>query len=221
MKINNILFDLDGTLLDTAPDLASALNSLLEKYGMIALPHPVVRPTVSHGSKGMLKLAFDIEDDHENFNTLREELLNIYAKNVCVNTVPFPGIEDVLEYIKENKLSWGIVTNKPGFLTEPLLKNFAFNADTKCVVSGDTVENAKPHPEPLLHACKLMKCEPKESLYIGDAERDIEAGRRAGMTTLIARYGYISEEENIDDWNAHGIIDDPKEIITWLEKNKQ
>lgn len=216
MKITTVLFDLDGTLLDTAPDLAVALNTLLKNHGRAPLPFSKIRPVVSHGAKGLIHLGFNIDDTDSRFALLREELLNIYQQNLCKETQLFDGIESVLNYIDVNSLCWGIITNKPAFLTEPLVDQINFNPKPKCVISGDTLSKCKPDPEPLLHACKLINVIPEECVYIGDAERDIIAGKRAGMQTIIANYGYLSFHDQSDTWKADAIINQSLEILDWL-----
>lgn len=212
-----VLFDLDGTLLDTAPDLAYALNTVLENHGRPALPYASIRPVASHGTKGLLQLGFNIDETDQNFINLRDEILAVYAQHLSDQTKVFAGIDEVLTYIDKNNLQWGIVTNKPGWLTEPLLKQLNLFEKTVCVVSGDTTTNRKPHPEPLLHACTLLQCKPQQCIYVGDAQRDIEAGINAGMKTLIAAYGYIAETDHPHTWGADAIIQSPLEIIEWLD----
>lgn len=216
-SITTVLFDLDGTLLDTAPDLAFTLNTVLEKNHRPPLPYNMIRATASHGAKGLLQLGFDIEDAHPDFVKLRDQFLAVYQNHLCVETKLFPKINKALSFIEENNLRWGIVTNKPGWLTEPLLKQLNLFDRAACVVSGDTIEKRKPHPEPMWHACKLLNCQSEQCVYIGDAERDIEAGKRAGMHTLIAMYGYIARTDTPQNWGADATINNPLEIIDWLK----
>ena len=218
MKITTVLFDLDGTLLDTAPDLAFALNTLLKNHGRAPLPFSKIRSVASHGAKGLIHLGFDIDNTDLRFALLREELLTIYQQNLCKETQLFDGMESVLNYIETNNLSWGIITNKPTFLTEPLVDKIIFNSKPTCVISGDSVSKCKPDPEPLLHACKLLNVIPEECVYIGDAERDIIAGKRAGMLTIIAGYGYLSLHDQIDSWKADAVIENPNSLIDWLSE---
>lgn len=216
--INTILFDLDGTLLDTAPDLAHALNTTLINNQRPPLPFEIIRPVVSHGAKGLLELGFNINEHHADFIKLRDELLHVYRQTLAVHTKLFPEIEQVLNFITENNLHWGIVTNKPGWLTEPLLKELNLFTQAACVVSGDTLTKRKPDPAPMWHACELINRKPEHCIYIGDAERDIEAGKRAGMRTLVAMYGYIATTDTPHTWGADGMIQCPSEIIEWLRK---
>jgi len=217
--IKAVLFDLDGTLLDTAPDLAAALNTLFKNHGKSPLPFESIRPAASHGSRALIGLGFDIDDNPSLFAKLRDEFFKHYSENLKVHTKPFPGIEEVIHYIEEQGLKWGVVTNKPAAFTEPLLAEFSFTQHVSCVISGDSVSNRKPHPEPLLAAVKQLGCDAKECLYVGDAKNDIDAGHNAGMKTLIAKYGYITENDNIDEWNATGIINNVPELKQWIAKH--
>ena len=216
--ISSIFFDLDGTLADTAPDLATALNQILQERGKPTLPLETIRPAVSLGGNAMIKLVFAIEEDDPEFADLRQRFLEIYHERLHQDTHVFPGIGKALDYIEANNMIWGVITNKPEWLTHPIMEQLNLTQRTACIVSGDTTEFRKPHPGPMLYACELAKCAPETSLYVGDALRDIEAGRAAGMKTLIADYGYIAKDENPDTWNADGSISEPEEIIAWLEK---
>ena len=214
--IKTVLFDLDGTLIDTAPDMAAALDMLCEEADQPVLPFEKVRPVVSDGSVALIKLAFgDSLDDHR-LQHLKQRYLDIYMENICKHSVPFKGILEVLEHLETNGMNWGVVTNKPGWLTLPLMDSLDLKHRASSIVSGDTTENRKPHPEPMHLACNEAASESHECLYVGDALRDIEAGINAGMKTLVARYGYIKEQENINDWGADAIIDSPEEILLHL-----
>ena len=210
--IKTVLFDLDGTLADTAIDLANALNAIRVLHNMSALPLKTIRPTVSLGGNAMIKLAFGLEENDVGFTEIRDQFLNHYRENIAAETVLFSGMEQVLNSLEENNIKWGIVTNKTSWLTEPLLKALSLDERCACVVSGDTTKERKPHPAPIIYACDLMKSEPGSTVYIGDAQRDIEAGRRAGTKTLIALYGYIDEDENPESWQADGMVTTPLEI---------
>lgn len=216
--IANVFFDLDGTLADTAPDLAAALNQILQEKNIPVMSLETIRPSVSLGGNAMIKLAFSIEEDDPEFEDLRKRFLEIYHERLHQDTHVFPGIEKVLDYLEDKNIIWGVVTNKPEWLTNPVMEQLKLTQRAACIVSGDTTEHRKPHPGPMLHACEIAQCSPEKSLYIGDASRDIEAGRAAGMKTLTAVYGYISKDENPDEWNADGSISKPEEIIDWLEK---
>ena len=210
--IKTILFDLDGTLADTAPDLSNALNEIRQIHSKPKLSFDTIRPTVSLGGNAMIELAFGLKEGDENFEVIRNQFLEQYLNNIAHETQLFDGMEDVIRSIEADKRKWGIVTNKTSWLTDPLVKELELDQRAACVVSGDTTPYRKPHPAPLLHACELTQSDPAKTVYIGDAERDIEAGRRAGTKTLIAMYGYISEDETPADWQADGMIDTPYEI---------
>jgi len=217
--IKTILFDLDGTLVDTAPDLSETLNQLLIKHNRPVRSHESIRPHVSHGAVAMLKFAFGVSEEEIEFATLREEFLDIYENHLCHQSQLFDGMNEVLEYIEGKDLSWGVVTNKPDFLTQPLMQELALDKRSACIISGDTLPQRKPDPAPMLHAAELVGSQVRECVYVGDAERDIVAGNRAGMHTLIARYGYIEKNDNPDQWHADGSISKPIELIDWLEVN--
>lgn len=215
-KIRTVLFDLDGTLADTAPDLAYALNTLLVEQGQPALAFDTVRPHVSHGGLALIKLGFGLSPGDEGFTPLRQRLLEIYEANLTRETDLFPGMAELLAWIETNKMTWGVVTNKPEWLTQPLLEQLNLLHRAASVVSGDTVTNRKPHPEPMLLACKHTGSHSAECLYVGDAERDIEAGRNAGMRTIIVNYGYIGEDDQPGSWGADAMVETPEDIINWL-----
>jgi N-acetyl-D-muramate 6-phosphate phosphatase len=215
--IRTVLFDLDGTLADTAPDLAAALNKVLVEEGHAPLPYPLIRPVASHGSAALIRLGFSKEPGDAGFAGLRERLLAHYAEHVCRDTRVFPGVPELLDELQARGICWGIVTNKPAFLTNPLIARLELSHRPACVVSGDTTPNRKPHPEPMLHACAIARAQASESLYIGDAERDIQAGREAGMKTLVALYGYIGENEDPTQWGADGMINAPLDILSWID----
>ena len=214
--ITTVLFDLDGTLADTGPDLADALNVVLAERNQPTLPYDRVRPHVSHGANAMLKLGFGLTPDHDGFLPLRERFLAIYRDNIARHTRLFPGMDTVLDTLEARQLRWGVVTNKPGWLTEPLMRELGLAHRAACIVSGDTTANRKPHPEPMLYACRVTASLAPQCLYIGDARRDIEAGRRAGMATLAALFGYIGEDDLPEQWGADDMIEKPEQILEWL-----
>lgn len=217
-NINNVLFDLDGTLADTAPDLAYALNQLLQEQGEPALPLETIRPTVSQGGIFMVSQFLHIDQEDEAFPALRQRFLDIYSSNLANETALFPGMQQVLDRLEADNISWGIVTNKVSWLTDPLMRALGLEQRAGCIVSGDTVEHSKPHPAPMLHACQLIDRAPSRTLYVGDAKRDIEAGHNAGMYTLIANYGYIAADEDPGTWGADGMIETPLEILDCLTR---
>lgn len=219
--IKAVFFDLDGTLADTAPDLATALNSLLAEERRPSLPFIAIRPVVSHGGNALLRLGFNMEESDPRFPALRERFLRIYETRLHQDTALFPGMDNVLARIESSGLVWGVITNKPEWLTRPLLRKLGLESRAACIVCGDHVKERKPHPAPMLHACQLTDMEPPFTLYIGDAERDIVAGKAAGMHTLIALYGYIDNHENPETWQAEGMISAPHEIMAWIERLNQ
>ena len=218
-ETRTILFDLDGTLLDTAPDLADALNSVLAENQRNPLPFEDIRPVVSHGGVALIKLGFNIDNSDPAFTPLRQRLLDVYRENISRRTQPFPGISNLLDSIEQRGLNWGIVTNKPGWLTDPLLKDLGLFDRAACVVSGDTLEERKPHPAPMLHASELANSRPEHCVYIGDAQRDIEAGNNAGMQTLVALFGYIQKDDDPYSWNASSMIEQPGDLLVWLDNH--
>ncbi len=216
-KFDSFLFDLDGTLLDTYQDMGNALNTVLDKHNKPPLPLESIRPFVSKGGMAMVCLAFKCEVQSKQAWHLWRELLDTYEQAISQHTTLFHGMDAILEAIENSGRTWGIVTNKPGFLTEPLLRALQLDSRAACVVSGDTLPEKKPHPAPLLHACKLINTKPNRTLYVGDDERDVEAGRRAKMTTLAAAWGYIVAHDDPDNWHADAVIQHPQELIRWLD----
>ena len=216
--IRTVLFDLDGTLLDTAPDLAGALNCVLEEQGRPPLPFADIRPVVSHGGMALIRHGFGLDPGHPDFEPLRQRLLDIYRDNLAEKTRPFPGMKTLLERIEARGMNWGVVTNKPGWLTEPLLKAMNLYDRAATVVSGDTLPKRKPHPAPMLHACREAGSRVEQCVYVGDAERDIVAGRCADMHTLVALFGYIADDDQPAAWGANGMVEDPLQILDWIER---
>lgn len=215
-EIHKVLFDLDGTLADTAPDLASALNALRAEHGDPPLAFEAIRCRVSEGSRALIQLAFALDEAQAVFEPLRRRFLELYSAHLTRETRLFPGIAHVLDTLEREGVLWGIVTNKPAWLTEPLIETLGLARRAACIVSGDTTANRKPHPEPLLHAARLSSCHPSQCLFVGDSRRDIEAGRAAGMATLVALFGYIDPADDPGQWGADGSISHPAEILRWL-----
>lgn len=201
-----ILFDLDGTLLDTAPDFARILNQLLISHQREPLPESTIRAIVSDGSAAMIASAFHCEPGDAYFDRVRSEFLALYEDQICVETRLFPGMEAVLQYMDQLAMPWGIVTNKPSVYTLPLLSKLALTPAPGSVICPDHVTQAKPHPEPVLLACQQLDTQPENVLFIGDHKRDIDAGLAAGTITVAASYGYVNVDEDISSWNAHHII---------------
>jgi phosphoglycolate phosphatase len=211
-----ILFDLDGTLLDTAPDMVAALNALRSERHLTALPFDGVRSFVSHGSARLVTLGFPDADPATSV-ALQQRYLQIYGNTLSRETKLFAGMEAVLAAISRRGLSCGIVTNKPARLTTALLDQLGLTPLFACVVSGDTVAERKPHPMPMLHAAALAGVAAADCLYVGDAERDIQAAHAAGMRALVATYGYLRPEEDWRAWGADGSIAQPDDLLPWLD----
>jgi len=215
-----VLFDLDGTLLDTAPDMTNALNMLLEEEGKEPLSYEYCRDYVSHGSIAMVTLGFgDPLKDKQNtdeFERRRLRFLDLYEQNLCVDTKLFVGMDETLLFLEEQGVNWGIVTNKPEFLTIPLLEQMQLHNRACSIVSGDTIPQRKPDPAPLYLAADQCGCLVTECIYVGDAERDIQAGNRANMKTLLASYGYIDDKQTPIEWGANGVVETPAEILEWI-----
>ncbi len=217
MKSNLIIFfDLDGTLLDTAPDLYSAMLETLAHFNRDSVPFDIFRPHVHTGTKTMILACFDIDDTHPEFPIIREIFLKHYQRLLTEKTDYFPGMEKVLGHLDTTMTPWGIVTSKPGWLTEPLLKYFELDKRSQCIVSGDTVSRKKPYPDPLLHACKLTQTQPQDAIYIGDTEIDVQAAKAAGMIAIAALYGYRKPDSRPEEWEADYMIESPLEILNYL-----
>ncbi len=214
--IKAILFDLDGTFADTAPDLAAALNHTRATRNLPPLPLDDIRPQASHGSRGLLKTGFGIEPGHPDYDTLRDIFLDYYAHNICVHTRLFGDMAQLIASLEQRNIKWGIVTNKPHRYTVPLMQALGYAGRASCLVSGDTCTHAKPHPEPMLKACQIIGIAQAQCLYLGDDLRDMQAANAAGMSGIIARYGYISSPEEISGWPAHGAIDTPSQLLQYL-----
>lgn len=214
--IQTVLFDLDGTLLDTAPDLANALNATLRLNGLPPLPYEQIRPVVSHGGQALIKLGFELGPGHADFEPLKKQLLDYYQAHIAEQTSLFPGMSDVLNSIEKLDLNWGVVTNKPAWLTQPLMDALDLTRRASTIVSGDTLNERKPHPAPLLYACKVTGSKPDTCLYVGDAQRDIEAGHNAGMPTLVALFGYLMAEDKPETWGATALVQQPCDILNWI-----
>jgi len=213
-----VLFDLDGTLLDTAPDFAFSLNKLRKQKNISPLSVEEIRPIISLGSSALIRHSFGEDKNSSEHETLLAEFLKLYQENICQFTQPFPGIMALLSFLEQNKIPWGVVTNKPGHLTETLLTQLSLKQRAACVISGDTTPYLKPHPASLLYASECLGISPEHCLYIGDAKCDIEAGKAAGMTTLAALFGYISDIEAAKQWGASDYVHTVAELHNWVEK---
>lgn len=218
--IKTVLFDLDGTLLDTAPDLTHALNQTLVRHGKAPVTLERLREVVSLGSPGMIGLGFGIPKTHPDYTHLRDEFRSEYENTISDHTVLFPGMAQVLDTLEADNIAWGIVTNKPHHLAEKLLAQLGLLERAHCLVGAGITKNIKPDPEQLLYACDLLKTSPEACVYIGDAQSDIEAAQRAEMTSIVALYGYISQLTKPESWAADYYIDAPGDLISWLTKRR-
>jgi N-acetyl-D-muramate 6-phosphate phosphatase len=211
-----VLFDLDGTLADTAPDLGFALNQQRLARGMPELPIEAVRSQASSGARGLLKIGFNIEPGQSGYDAMRDEFLDIYERNLSRNTRLFPGVSALLEQVERRGLRWGIVTNKAERFTFPLLRALTLVDRAACVICGDTTPNPKPHPAPLLAAAEKLGIPARQCIYVGDDERDVQAGHAAGMPVVVARYGYLGNGTPPQLWGADGFIDAPEDLLIVL-----
>ena len=216
LPVRAVLFDLDGTLADTAADLAAALNRVREDRELPALPVAQLRPHASDGTRGMLGAGLGVNRGDPEWETLKEAFLDYYAAGLAVHTRLFPGAEDALSGIEERGLAWGVVTNKVARFTLPLLERLGLASRAGVVVCGDTTSEIKPHPAPLLHAAAALRVAPERCVYVGDAPRDVAAARAAGMAALVASYGYIAPEIAPEAWAPDGLIASLPELLDWL-----
>ena len=215
--IDCVLFDLDGTLADTAPDLAAALNKMRSDRGLARLPLDALRRMASSGARGLVGVGFGLKPGDPDYEAHRIEFLDNYERALNVHTRLFDGVEALLAAIEAIPRKWGVVTNKAKRFTDPLAQLIGFTARASCVVSGDTTPHAKPHPAPLLHAAQLSGVDPLRCIYIGDDLRDIQAGRAAGMRTLAVTWGYLGEGEPPANWGADAVIETPAAVLDFLD----
>jgi phosphoglycolate phosphatase len=208
-----VLFDLDGTLIDTAPDMGAALNNLLIEENRAPLPLAAIRPYVSQGGLVLTRLGFAGQVAEDEIEPLRLRFLQHYRAIVAENSRLFDGLEDVLQELERRAISWGVVTNKPEWLTHPLLEQLGLASRSAVVIGGDTLPNRKPHPQPLQVAAERIGVDCHRCIYVGDDERDIVAGRAAQMKTLVAAYGYIEDADAIPGWQADGVIAAPRDLL--------
>jgi 2-phosphoglycolate phosphatase len=211
-----VLFDLDGTLADTAPDMARTVNEMRIRRGLAPVAQQVVRPYVSRGARGMLMAAFDMATDHPDFPAMREEFLAIYGENLCVDSALFPGMPSLLDRLEAEVIAWGVVTNKFERFARPLLEKMGLASRARVIIGGDTCPRAKPFPDPLLAAAARLGVKPSHSLYVGDDERDVQAARAAGMPVVVAAYGYLGDGPPPSEWKADGIVDSAGELVAWI-----
>jgi 2-phosphoglycolate phosphatase len=214
--IQAVLFDLDGTLADTAPDLTYALNQVRGARGLPPLPLAATRPYASQGARGLVGVGFDLRPGDPGYDALRDEFLAVYAANLCRETRLFAGIPELLDRLEACALPWGVVTNKAERFTLPLLDLLEVRSRSACVIGGDTTGRIKPHPDPLLAASRALGLAPQVCIYLGDDQRDVEAGRAAGMKTAIAMWGYLNGEAP-ETWNADLTVAQPLDLLRFLD----
>lgn len=217
-NIEAVLFDLDGTLIDSAPDLAAAADKMRMDRGMASLDYAAYRPMAGAGARGMLGVAFGVEPSSPEFVTLREEFFVNYENCMTERTYVFDGVAELLGQLQSLGLAWGVVTNKSQRFTGPLTLSMALFKTAKTIISGDTTPYAKPHPEPLFEAARQLRVPPERCLYVGDDERDVIAGLAAGMITVAASYGYLGAAADFSAWGAHASINSPIELLQLLHK---
>lgn len=214
--IRTVLFDLDGTLVDSAPDLAGATNEMLVARGLPEVPFERLRPMVGAGARGMMGVAFGVSPKEMTFPALRDEFFDRYERRLLRATRPFDGVAAMLQALSDDGLSWGIVTNKSERFALPLAAGLGWSEHAAAVVGGDTTPHSKPHPEPLLEAARRAGVAPRECVYVGDDARDVLAGRAAGMPTIAVRWGYLGDGEPIEAWGADVVLDTPSQLVEWL-----
>jgi phosphoglycolate phosphatase len=216
-RVDAVLFDLDGTLIDSAPDLAGAANDLRAEYGLPPLPYERLRPMVGSGARGMVGAAFGVVPGEERFEALRDAFLARYQQRMLQETRVFPAVEPLLALLEAQRLPWGIVTNKALRFAEPVVAGLALHRRSAVLIGGDSTPHAKPHPAPLLEAARRIGTLPARCVYVGDDHRDVVAGRAAGMATLAAAWGYLGQGEPIGAWGADAVISEPAALLQWLE----
>jgi len=214
-----VLFDLDGTLIDTAPDFTLALNQLRVEHQQTHLPEDAIRSQVSNGARALIKLGFGLKEGETGFKPLLERLLDLYLANIAVNTRLFPKLDRLLKNLENRNIPWGIVTNKPSRFTDPLLDQLGLSERCGVTICPDHVVNRKPHPEAVLKACRELAVCPEKVFFVGDHARDIEAGNRAGNITIAAAWGYLDAGDDINRWHANFIINTPEQLVSFIEEH--
>ncbi len=213
-----VLFDLDGTLIDTAPDFHRVLNQLRQEQNLVDLDYRLVRNDVSNGAMALIQTGFQIDEHHPDFAHLHQRLLTLYEQSIAELSTLFPGADTLLCWLEAQQIPWGIVTNKPRRFTQPLIKALALEQRCAVLICPDDVQQRKPHPEALFLACSKLGVTPEQSLYVGDHHRDIEAGRRAGMHTVAATFGYIAPEDDPERWQSDTTASSCAALLDWLQQ---
>jgi N-acetyl-D-muramate 6-phosphate phosphatase len=216
-RVRAVLFDLDGTLIDSAPGLTAATNAMLVQHGKAALPHEALRPHAGSGARGMLAAAFAKTPAHDDYESLREEFYAHYESRILHNTHAFDGVHEMFDALDQQGLPWGIVTNKAMRFAEPTALALGLWPRAAALIAGDSTAFTKPHPEPLLEAARRMGRAPQDCVYVGDDARDVQAGRAAGMSTLAASWGYLGLASTVHDWGADAVLSQPQQLLTWLD----
>jgi 2-phosphoglycolate phosphatase len=214
--VRAVLFDLDGTLIDSAPDLGAAADKMRMDRGLPSLPYELYRPMAGAGARGMLGIAFGMTPEHPDFPTMREEFFRNYESCMTQRTYVFEGVSQLIESLVERDVAWGVVTNKSMRFTAPLTKGMPLFASARAVVGGDSTPHPKPHPAPLLEAARQVGVKPIECLYVGDDLRDVQAGKAAGMPTVAALYGYLGSQGDVATWGADERIETPLALLKLL-----
>ena len=214
-----VLFDLDGTFADTAPDLGRAVNIMRAARGLDPVALAETRSVTSMGARGLIGVGFGMNPEHADYAAMREEFLQIYENNLCCDTRLFPGIAELVDRLESDGLRWGIVTNKAERFALPLMRQLGYATRAACIIGGDTTGHMKPHPAPLLAAAGILELPPAACIYVGDDERDIAAGKAAGMPTIAVRFGYLNGS-NPDDWGATAVVDTPAEILQHIHQDR-
>lgn len=217
MRFEALLLDLDGTLLDTAADFHSVLNTLLKSEGRPIVSYTAIRKVVSHGARAMVSMGFGIDEHHPDFARLRQAFLDLYGAHYAVDTCLFKGFDKVLRHCDDNNIPWGIITNKPVTFAEPLWRDLALPYRLGCLICPDHVARAKPDPEPMYLAARIIDVAPEKCLYVGDHKRDIDAGAAANMATAVANWGYIDGDDQPEQWRADFYLNDPLELIEFFK----
>jgi phosphoglycolate phosphatase len=214
--VRGVLFDLDGTLIDSAPDLAGAANRLRADHGLEPLPLEMLRPMVGSGARGMVGVAFGVVPGEPQFEPLRDAFLAHYERMLLQTTAAFAGVDEMLSALEADGIPWGIVTNKATRFTSAIVAGLRLVERAAIVVCGDTTPHSKPHPEPLLHAARAMGVAPEAAVYVGDDLRDAQAARAAGMPILVATWGYLGLGEPVHSWGADALLDTPGQVLDWV-----
>jgi len=217
-KVEAVLFDLDGTLIDSAPDLGAAADKMRTDRGLTSLPLEHYRHMAGAGARGMIGIAFGMTPEHPDFEAMKEEFFVNYENCMTERTQIFEGVVDMVASLVALGMPWGVVTNKSSRFTDPLTSSMPLFATAGTIVSGNTTPHAKPHPEPLYEAARQLSVDPSRCVYVGDDERDIVAGLAAGMGTVAATYGYLGQQADISRWNAHLQIDSPTDLLKFLKR---